>query len=87
MPFNLCYVRMLLLRMVADGMQVMNNIECGIYSFYVHKNLTVCFPHHSALYFHYFIRQLSAATCCQFTVNNMAHYAVRQLAWRSEDGK
>ena len=59
---------MLVLRMVADGMQVMNNIKCGIYSFYVHHNLTVGFPRHCAQYGHYFIRQLSAATCCQFTV-------------------
>ena len=39
MPFNLCYVHMLVLRMVADGMHVINNIKCGIYSFYVHQNI------------------------------------------------
>jgi hypothetical protein len=68
MAFSLCYVHMLVLRVVADGMQVMNNIKCGIYSFYVRHNLTVGYLRHSAQYGHYFIRQLSAATCCQFTV-------------------
>ena len=48
--------------------QVMNNIKWGIYSFYVRHNLTVGFLRHCAQYGHYFIRQLSAATCCQFTV-------------------
>ena len=59
---------MLVLRMVAVGMQLMNNVKCGIYSFYVHHNLTVGFPRHSAQYGLYFIRQLSAASCYQFTV-------------------
>jgi len=68
MPFNICYVHMLLLRMVADVMQVMNSIKCGIYCFYVLHNLTVGFLRHCAQNSHYFIRQLSAATCCQFTV-------------------
>ena len=68
MPFNLCYVHLLVLRMVADGMQLMNNIKCGFYSFYVRHNLSVGFPHHYAQYGHYFITQLSAATCSQFTV-------------------
>jgi len=54
--------------MVADGMQVMDNIKCGIYIFYVRHNLTVGFLRHYAQYGHYFIRQLSAATHCQFTV-------------------
>ena len=58
-PFNLCYVHMLVLRMVADGMQVMNNIKCGIYSFCVRHNLTVGLLRHCAQYGHYFIRQLS----------------------------
>jgi len=46
MAFNLpvCYV--LVLRMVTDGMQVMNNIKCGIYSFYIRQNLTVGFLRH-----------------------------------------
>jgi len=59
---------MLVLRVVAEVMQVMNNIKRGIYSFYVSHNLTVCFLRHCAQYGHYFIKQLSAATCCQFTV-------------------
>jgi hypothetical protein len=59
---------MLALRMVADLMQVMNNIKCGIYCFYVRHNLTLGFLRHCAKYGHYFIRQLSAATRCQFTV-------------------
>jgi len=80
MPFSLYYVHMLVLRMVADGMQVMNNIKWGIYRFYVRHNLTVGFPRHCALYCHYITRQLSAATCCQFTVNNMA--TVLTANWR-----
>ena len=80
--FSLCYVHMLVLRMVADVMQVMNNIKCGIYSFYVHHNLTVGFPRHSAKYGHYFIRQLSAATCCQFTV--LIWPTVLTANWRGE---
>jgi hypothetical protein len=48
--------------------EVMNNIKCGIYCVYVPQYLTVGFLRHSAQYSHYFIRQLSAATCCQFTV-------------------
>ena len=59
---------MLVLRMVADVMQVMRNIKCWIYSFYVRQNLTVVFPCHCAQCGHYFIRQLSAAFCCHFTV-------------------
>jgi hypothetical protein len=43
-PFCLRYLQLLVLRMVADGMQVMDNIKCGIYSFYVRHKLTVCFP-------------------------------------------
>jgi hypothetical protein len=54
--------------MVTEGMQVMNNIKFGIYSFYVRHNLTVGFLRHCVQYGNYFIRQLSAATCCQFTV-------------------
>jgi hypothetical protein len=61
-PFNICSVHMLVLRMVVDGMQVMNNIKCGIYSFYVRHNLTVGFLRHCSQYGHYFIRQLSVAT-------------------------
>ena len=34
--------------MVADGMQVMNNIKCGIYSFYVRHKFTVGFLRNSA---------------------------------------
>ena len=48
MVFNLCYVHMLLLRMVADVMQGTNNIKSGIYRFYVLHNLTVGFPRHCA---------------------------------------
>jgi hypothetical protein len=59
---------MLVLRMVADGMQGMNNIKCAIDSFYVRHNLTVGLLRHCAQYGHYFMRQLSAATCCRFTV-------------------
>jgi len=59
---------MLLLRVVADGMQVMNNIKFVIYCFYARHNLKVGFPRLCAQYGHYFIRQLSAATRCQFTV-------------------
>ena len=33
MPFNLCYVHMLVLRIVTDGMRVVNNIKCGVCSF------------------------------------------------------
>jgi len=55
MAFSLCYVHMLLLRMVAEGMQVMNYIECGIYSFYVRHNLAVGFLRHCVQYGHYFI--------------------------------
>jgi len=86
MAFNLCYVHMLVLRMVADVMQVMNNIKCGIYCFYVRHILTVGFPRHCAKYGHYFIRQL----CCHLlSVHSikMAHCADRQLVWRSDDGK
>jgi hypothetical protein len=54
--------------MVVDVMQVMNNIKCGIYSFYVPLNLTVGFLRQCVQYGLYFIRKLSAATCCQFTV-------------------
>ena len=54
--------------MMADVMKVMNNMKYGIYIFYVRHNLTVGFPRHWAQHGHYFIRQLSAATCCQFTV-------------------
>ena len=92
MPFNLCYVHMLVLRVVADVMQVMSNIECGVYSFYVRHNLTVGFLRHNAQYCHYFIRPLSAATCCQFTLLTWTtvltvNCADRQLEWRSDDGK
>jgi hypothetical protein len=73
---------MLVLRTVADGMQVMSNIECGIYSFYVRHNLTVGFPRHNAQYGHYFIRQLSAATCCQFTL--LTWPTVLTGNWRGE---
>ena len=55
MAFNLCYVHMLVLRTVAEAMQVMNNIKFGIYSFYVRHNLTVGFLRHCAQYDHYFI--------------------------------
>jgi hypothetical protein len=82
MAFNLCYVQMLVLRMVAEVMQVMNNIKCGIYSFYVRHNLTVGFPPHCAQYGHYFMRQLSAATCCQFTV--LTWPTVLTANWRGE---
>ena len=82
MDFNLCYVHMLVLQMVAEVMQVMNNIKYGIYSFYVCHNLTVCFPRHCAQYSHYFIRQLSAATCCQFTV--LTRPTVLTANWRGE---
>jgi len=40
---------MLVLRMVADVMQGMNNIKCGIYCFYVRQNLTVGFLSHCDL--------------------------------------
>jgi hypothetical protein len=46
MAFNLCYVITLLLQMMADIMQVMDIIKCGIYSFYVRQNLTVGFLRH-----------------------------------------
>jgi len=59
---------MLVLQVVAEGIQVTNNIKCGIYSFYFRHSLTVGFPRNFAQYGHYFIRKLSAATCCQFTV-------------------
>jgi len=68
MPFNLCYVLTLLLQMMADVMQVIDYIISGIYSFYVRHNLTVGFLRHCTQYRHYFLTQLSAATCCQFTV-------------------
>jgi len=73
---------MLVLRTVADGMQVMNNIKYGIYSFYVRHILTVGFPRHCAQYGHYFIRQLSAATCCQLTV--LTWPTVLTASWRGE---
>ena len=73
---------MLVLRMVTDGMQVMNNIECGIYSFYVRHNFTVGFPSHRAQYGHYFITQLSAVTCCQLTV--LTWPTVLTANWRGE---
>jgi hypothetical protein len=68
MDFNLCSVHMLVFRMVADGIEVMNNIKLCIYCFYVSHNLTVGLPRHSAQYGLYFIRQMSVATCCHFTV-------------------
>jgi len=46
--FSLCYVHMLLLRMLADGMQVIYNIKCGIYSFIVCHNLSFGFLRHCA---------------------------------------
>jgi len=55
MPFSLCYVHTYVLRMVAGGMQVMNNFKCGIHSFIVCHNLTIGFLYHCALYIHYFI--------------------------------
>jgi hypothetical protein len=55
MLFSLRYVQLLVLRLVADGMQVMDNIKCGVYSFYVRQNLTVDFPRHCDQYGHYFI--------------------------------
>ena len=82
MHFNLCYVHLSVLRMVAYGMQVMNNIKCEIYRFYVRHNLTVGFPRHYAQYGHYFIRQLSAATCCQFTV--LTWHTVLTANWCGE---
>ena len=54
-PFNLCYVLMLVLGMVAEVMQVIDNIKCGIYTFYVSQNLTVGFQRQSDQYDHYFI--------------------------------
>ena len=68
--------------LVADVMQELNNIKYGIYSFYVRHNLTVGFPRHCAQYGHYFIRQLSAATCCQFTV--LTWPTVLTANWRGE---
>jgi hypothetical protein len=82
MPFSLCDVQLLVLRMVAGGMQVMDNIECGIYSFHFRHNLTVGFPRHCAQYGHYFIRKLSVATCCQFTV--LIWPTVPTVQWRGE---
>ena len=55
MAFSLCSVHMLVLRTVADGMQVMNSIKCWIYSFYVRHNLTVGLLRHCAQYGYYFI--------------------------------
>ena len=78
----LCYVHMLVFRMVADVMRVMNNIKCEICSFYVRHNLTVGFPRQCAQYSHYFIRQLSAASCCQFTV--LTWPTVPTANWRWE---
>jgi len=52
MPFSLCYVHMLVLRMVAGGVQVVNIIECGIYSFHVWHNLTIDFLRNCAQYRH-----------------------------------
>jgi len=63
-------------------MQVMYNIKYGIYSFYVRQNLTVGFLRHCAQYCNYFIRQLSAATCCQFKV--LTWPTVLTFNWRGE---
>jgi len=68
--------------MVTDGMQVMDNIKFGIYSFYVRQNLTIVSPRHCAQYSHYFIRQRSAATHCQFTV--LTWPIVLTTNWRGE---
>jgi hypothetical protein len=54
--------------MMADVIQVMDNVKSGIYSFYGRHNLTFGFLRHCAQYGHYFLTQLCAATCCQFTV-------------------
>jgi len=69
--------------MLADGMHAECNIKCGFYSFYVRHNLTVGFPRDCAQYGHYFIRQLSAATCCQFTV--LTWSTVLTANWRGEE--
>ena len=82
MLFNLCFARIFLLGMLADLMRVMNIIKYGTYSFYFHHNLTVSFPRHCAQYVHYIIRQLSAATCCQFTV--LTWLTVLTANWRGE---
>ena len=68
MAFNFYHVQLLVLLMVADGMQVMTNNKSPIYSFQFRHNLTVGFVSHCAQYGHYFIRQLSAATCRLFSV-------------------
>jgi hypothetical protein len=68
--------------MVADAMQVMNCIKCGIYNFYVCHSLTVGFLRHCAQYGHYFIRQLSAATCCPFTV--LTRSTAQTAHWHGE---
>jgi hypothetical protein len=76
MPFNLRYVQLLVLEMVAGGLQVMNNIKCGIYSFYVRHNLKVGFPRHSA------------RTVIILSDNSLLPPAPdRPLAWRSDNGK
>ena len=71
-----------LLRMMADGLQVMNNIKYGIDSLYFRHNLTFSFPRHYTQHSSYFIRQLSAATCCQFTV--LTWPSVLTANWRGE---
>jgi len=73
---------MWVLRMLADVMQVMNNIKYGFYNVYVLHKLTVGFPRHCAQYGHYFIRQLSAATCCQLTI--LTWPTVLTANWRGE---
>ena len=80
--FQFMFARIFLLGMLADLVHVMNIIKCGTYSFYFYHNLTVSFPRHCAQYVHYFIRQLSAATCCQFTV--LTWPTVLTANWRGE---
>jgi hypothetical protein len=63
-------------------MQVMNTIKSVIYNFYVPHNLTVRFLRHSALQYHYFITQLSAATYCQLTV--LTWSTLPSAHWRGE---
>jgi len=49
---------------------------------FIPHNLTVGCPRHSLQYNHYFIRQLSAATCCQFTA--LPWPTVLSVKWRGQ---
>jgi hypothetical protein len=87
MAFNLRYVHMLLLRMVADVMQVMNNIKCGIYCFYICPKFNSWLPMSLRQIRSFFCQTTLCCYLQSFHSINKYHCADCRLVWGSDDGK